>query len=401
MTHSVTLTLSPEDTVQLLSSQPLESKLKHETKAKVQSISADNTVFFVLLIGVWYAISVGHNLLNKRLLEGDLFPFPFTLTLLQLSSITIYSLIYIKYFSSDDRHVIVTISDVINHKRNRNLILFLSLGKFLTLVFSHLSLSQIPLAFTHTGEFCSQTDTTVPLIVSFLFPVKGSLPIFVVVLSRIFLRTTHTREVYLSLIPIVAGVSLVSFQSPTHNPNLFLGIVFAFVSTLNLALLNVFSKKLLSTTFSAISLLHLLTKLSLLFFIPFYILLSLTHRLEVIERHYFTPQLPFIFLLDGALSFSQNILAFSLLSLCSPLTYSIANCSKRVAIICLSLMIFSVRDITFQSGVGIAVSLLGICCYNMAKHREKSKIPEKKVNRSTEQGDNEFDRHSLGSFYNV
>lgn len=132
---------------------------------------------------------------------------------------------------------------------------------------------------------------------------KGSLPLFVVVLSRVFLRTTHTRAVYLSLAPIVVGVSLVSFQSPTRNPHLFMGIVFAFASTLNLALLNVFSKKLLSTTFSAISLLHLLTKFSLLIFVPFYVFFSMTHRQELISWSYMTPQLPFILLLDGALSF--------------------------------------------------------------------------------------------------
>jgi solute carrier family 35 protein E1 len=256
--------------------------------------------------------------------------------------------------------------------------------------------------------------------------VKGSLPLFVVVLSRIFLRQTHTREVYLSLLPIVVGVSLVSFQSPSRNPHMFLGIVFAFISTLNLALLNVFSKKLLSTTFSAISLLHLLTKFSLLIFVPFYFLIMFTHRPEMISWSYMTPQLPFILLLDGALSFrsvavhcllnrrfnpdliyllhSQNILAFSLLSMCSPLTYSIANCSKRVAIISLSFVVFSVQNLTLQSMSGIAISLLGIFCYNMAKHREKwKKTPEAPRKREfVDAGDaTDYDRHSLNSFYNV
>ena len=146
---------------------------------------------------------------------------------------------------------------------------------------------------------------------------KGSLPLFVVVLSRVFLRQTHSREVYLSLVPIVVGVSLVSFQSPTRNPNLFLGIVFAFASTLNLALLNVFSKQLLSTTFSAISLLHLLTKLSLLIFLPFYLFFSLSHRQELLSWSYITPQLPFVLLLDGALSFRSALLSLSSLMLTS------------------------------------------------------------------------------------
>lgn len=264
--------------------------------------AAGDTVFFILIILVWYSVSVGHNLLNKRLLEGDLFPFPFTLTLLQLAAITVYSFIYINYFSNNEKHVIVGVRDVLSSRRNRSLIVFLSLGKFLTLVFSHLSLSQVPLAFTHTGQFARKSIEATLTHVLF-FAVKGSLPLFVVILSRLFLRTSHSREVYLSLVPIVVGVSLVSFQSPSHNPHLFLGIVFAFASTLNLALLNVFSKKLLSTTFSAISLLHLLTKFSLIIFVPFYVFFSITHQKELISWSYLTPQLPFILLLDGALSF--------------------------------------------------------------------------------------------------
>lgn len=112
------------------------------------------SIYFSILIIIWYSVSVGHNLLNKRLLEPDLFPYPFTLTLMQLASITGYSYIYLKHITRDPKkHSLVTVKDVLCIKRNRSLIIFLSFGKFLTLVFSHLSLSQVPLAFTHTGLY--------------------------------------------------------------------------------------------------------------------------------------------------------------------------------------------------------------------------------------------------------
>lgn len=155
MTQSVTLTLPYEDSISLL---PVRKDPKNGTGGK--DTSSNQTVFFILIILIWYSVSVGHNLLNKRLLEGDLFPFPFTLTLLQLSAITIYSFIYIKYFSNDEKHVITSISEVLSYRRNRTLIIGLSLGKFLTLVFSHLSLTQVPLAFTHTGEWDSLIHET-------------------------------------------------------------------------------------------------------------------------------------------------------------------------------------------------------------------------------------------------
>ena len=193
-----------------------------------------------------------------------------------------------------------------------------------------------------------------------------------VALSRIFLNQKHSKAVYLSLVPIIIGVSMASIHSPKLQPNISFGIIFAFLSTLNLAMLNVFSKKLLSTTYSAISLLNILTKFSLLIFIPFYISsIIFTRGHELVSWNHVTVQLPFILLLDGFMSFSQNVIAFYLLSLCSPLTYSIANCSKRVAIISLSFVFFSVNHLTPLSLSGIIISLVGIFCYNLAKHREK------------------------------
>ena len=201
------------------------------------------------------------------------------------------------------------------------------------------------------------------------------------------------------------------------------GIIFAFVSTFNLALLNVFSKKLLTTSFTAISLLHLITKLSFTIFVPFYICVTILHSPEPLSLSFITPMLPLILLLDGFMSFSQNILAFTLLSMCSPLTYSIANCSKRVAIISLSFLFFSMNNISTTSIVGIVISLFGILCYNFAKHHEKKSQNESAsyLDQSAMNGSSSFmspssssnslmnghsrqasfDQYSIGSFYNV
>ena len=167
MPPSVTLTLQSSQANSLLLPLRLDPSKDYHQQQEWRQDSKSNqvkswqsgtglmkseSVYFGLLIVIWYSVSVGHNLLNKRLLEPDLFPYPFTLTLLQLASITGYSYIYIAYISSDrKRHSLVTVHDVLGVRRNRSLVIFLSFGKFLALVFSHLSLSQVPLAFTHTG----------------------------------------------------------------------------------------------------------------------------------------------------------------------------------------------------------------------------------------------------------
>lgn len=197
MTHSVTLTIPVTSTSTL-------GKIRNENGFKnafqpsrktgpqtenVRDSSQSTTVVFVVVIFIWYSVSVGHNMLNKRLLEPDLFPYPFTLTLIQLSFITMYSHLYLQYFAKDDKHVLVSIGEVIKTRRHRRLIILLSLGKFLTLVFSHLSLSRVPLAFTHTGNLF------------IFFAVFFTLPFVVKCQSNCTIINTYLqlKEVYLFL----------------------------------------------------------------------------------------------------------------------------------------------------------------------------------------------------------
>jgi solute carrier family 35 protein E1 len=47
----------------------------------------------------------------------------------------------------------------------------------------------------------------------------------------------------------------------------------------------------------------------------------------------------FLLIIDGVLHWLQNILAFTLLKLVAPLTYAVANVTKRVAIISVSVLL--------------------------------------------------------------
>lgn len=66
---------------------------------------------------------------------------------------------------------------------------------------------------------------------------------------------------------------------------------------------------------------------------------------------------------DGVLSWLQNILAFSVMSMVTSLTYAVASASKRIFIIAMSLLILG-NPVTGTNIFGMALAILGVLLYN-------------------------------------
>ena len=103
-------------------------------------------------------------------------------------------------------------------------------------------------------------------------------------------------------------------------------------------------------------------------------------------------------ILDGFLTFLQNIIAFTVLSLVSPLTYSVANSSKRIAVIIVSLITMK-NPITFTNLFGMCTAVTGVLLYNRAKHEQsvaKHSLPVySKMNGSINGGFNSMNGSTL------
>ena len=74
----------------------------------------------------------------------------------------------------------------------------------------------------------------------------------------------------------------------------------------------------------------------------------------------------FYLLLNGFFFHCQTISAYYLMDFISPVTHSVANTGKRAFLIWASVILFG-NEVTFLSGLGTAVVILGVFLYNAAQ----------------------------------
>lgn len=253
----------------------------------------------------------------------------------------------------------------------------------------------LPLAAFQIGGHLLSASATSKIPVSLVHTVKGLSPLFTVLAYRLVFNIKYPRATYYSLVPLTMGVMLACSGNHTFGGEM-LGLIYAFLATILFVTQNIVSKRLFNEAAKAETEGHTaksqkLDKLNLLCYSSgmafvltspiwfwsegIYLIkdfltdgsLDLSGKVNSMDHG----RLFLEFLFNGTFHFGQNILAFVLLSLVSPVTYSVASLLKRVFVIVAAIIWFQNKTTSIQA-VGIGLTFIGLYLYDRSSESNKA-----------------------------
>ncbi|RFU24771.1 hypothetical protein B7463_g11563, partial [Scytalidium lignicola] len=251
----------------------------------------------------------------------------------------------------------------------------------------------LPLAVFQIGGHLLSSTATAKIPVSLVHTIKGLSPLFTVFAYRVVFDIRYPTATYFSLIPLTLGVMLAC--SAEFKGNIF-GIVCAFLAALIFVTQNIFSKRLFNEAAIAeaagqynhsrkLDKLNLLCYSSGLAFLATFPIWFWSEGIGLIrdflhdgaldiESHSAAldhGRLALEFFFNGTFHFGQNLIAFVLLSMVSPVTYSVASLIKRVFVVVIAIIWFR-NPTTKLQAAGIALTFFGLYLYDRTKEGNRA-----------------------------
>lgn len=270
----------------------------------------------------------------------------------------------------------------------------------------HVLMTTLPLAAFQIGGHLLSSTATSKIPVSLVHTIKGLSPLFTVLAYRIFYDIKYPKATYLSLVPLTVGVMLACSGRKISFGGEFVGILHALLATFIFVTQNIVSKKLFNEAAKAeaeargyqsqkldkLNLLCYSAGMAFIFTVPIWfwsegvdLLKDFYHDgsidLTVKPNSMDHGRLTLEFIFNGVTHFAQNIIAFILLSMVSPVTYSVASLIKRVFVIVMALLWFRSPTTPIQA-LGIALTFLGLYLYDRTNESSKADRKAQLLNQS-------------------
>ncbi|TDZ40335.1 putative transporter [Colletotrichum trifolii] len=332
----------------------------------------------IALCVLWYASSALTNTSSKSILTA--FDKPATLTLVQFAFVASYCLLFawLANLFPNLKTAVPALKHGIRYPSRDVITTTMPLAAFQ--IFGHLlsstATSKIPVSLVHT--------------------IKGLSPLFTVLAYRLVFNIKYSVNTYLSLVPLTLGVMLACSGKHNKYSGELLGIFYALLATIIFVTQNIFSKRLFNEAAKAeaeglsarsqkldkLNLLCYSSGMAFILTVPIWFwsegtgiiqdvlhdgAVDLTEKAGSLDHGRLTIE----FIFNGTFHFGQNILAFVLLSLVSPVTYSVASLIKRVFVIVIAIIWFR-NQTTFLQGGGIALTFVGLYLYDRTHDRDKA-----------------------------
>jgi len=231
-----------------------------------------------------------------------------------------------------------------------------------------------PIAFFHMLMHTSSVFALGAGSVSFFQIVKAAEPVFTSLLTSLILRQTFKYTVYLSLVPIILGVTLTSLTEADFSWVSFAG---AMISNLAAGLRAILSKSTMqkpvgenmtpANLFGVLTILACLMGLPLVFIFEFYKVPST--YIDVFKSADSTASESGMWrdlILSGLAFYFYNEVAFLALSEIHPITHAVANTVKRVVIIVATIAVFG-NPISPMGACGCGIAVIGTFVYSIVK----------------------------------
>ncbi|KAK3140417.1 hypothetical protein QOZ80_5AG0400680 [Eleusine coracana subsp. coracana] len=303
------------------------------------------TGFFFFL---WYFLNVIFNILNKKIF--DYFPYPYFVSVNHLLVGVIYCLIGWRFGLPKRAPINSTILKQL-----------------------------IPVAVCHAIGHVTSTVSFAAVAVSFAHTIKALEPFFNAAASQFVLGQPVPLPLWLSLLPVVIGVSVASLTELSFN---WTGFINAMISNISFTYRSIYSKKAM-TDMDSTNLYAYISIIALIVCIPPAIIIEgpqlVQHGFKDAIAKVGLTKFVSNFLLVGLFYHLYNQVATNTLERVAPLSHAIGNVLKRVFVIGFSIIVFGNR-ITTQTGIGTSIAIAGVALYSFIK----AKMEEEKKQLKTE-----------------